>query len=262
METLVSEMESHNGHHHGFVTLPKELAQYPEMLAVLMQEQRLTEQGRSQAIERQAQASRRWAYWLGGMLTMFTLLIAWLVWQQRDVQPMVQVVQLTEEGRLLQVGHPVKALEFTPEEGQWAEMLGEWLLRVHWRGKDANKEERHDRRWVELHTCPSARGQLLSLLALRHEEKKDRKKYEETTIAVDIDTTTMTPTPNSYQVLWAKVMTSPDFPQGKTFWYTTTFTVDRVRFTRQADIQQNFLGLCVASFSTDDSKLNPTLRKH
>ena len=237
----------------GFTVLPKELAQYPEMLTVLMQQQRLAEQGRTEVNERQIAALQRREAWMGGVLTIAVLVIAWLVWNQRDVQPMVQVVQVTEEGKLFQVGQPAHVLDYTPEEGQWAEMLGEWLRREFWRGKDQNKEERHDRRWVDLHTCPSARGALLPLRKIRHDDKKERD-YDDTTVAVDIDTVTKTPTPESFQVLWAKVVTSPKFPQGKTFGFTTTFTVNRVRFTRRADVQENFLGLCVASFSTEPRK--------
>lgn len=251
MDSLVDPAT--NGHVNGFVTLPADLAQYPEMLAVLMREQGLLAQGRTNVVAQHAQATQRWAYFLGGLATVFALVIAWLVWQQRDVQPMIQAVQLTEEGRLIQVGQPVKVLEFTPEEGQWAEMLGEWLRREFWRGKDVNKEERLDRRWVDLHTCPSARGKLAPVRKLRDDEKKERG-YEDTTVAVDIDTVTSTPTPASFQVLWAKVIKSPEFPQGKSFGFTTTFTVDRVRFTRRADVQENFLGLCVASFSTEPRK--------
>lgn len=246
-------MEANKGQHTGFVTLPPALAQYPEMLAVLMQEQRLAATGRVNAVEQQAATANRRLYWMGGLLTVALLVIAWLVWNQRELQPMLQVVQLTDEGRLIQVGQPVQVLAFTPEEGQWAEMLGEWLRREFWRGKDQNKEERLDRRWVDLHTCPSARGKLLPLRKAREEDKKDRR-YEDSTVAVDIDTVTSTPTPASYQVLWAKVITSPDFPHGKTFGFTTTFTVDRVRFTRRADVQENFLGLCVSSFSTEPNK--------
>lgn len=241
-------------HRNGFVSLPPDLAQYPDMLAVLMREQRVGQQAQTHAAWQHVRAANWRFYWVSGLLTMALLVIAWLVWQQRDVEALVQVVQLTEEGRLMQVGPPEKVLAFSPEEGQWAEMLGEWLRREHWRGKDPNKEERLDRRWVDLHTCPSARGKLKPLRLAREEEKQQQQRYEKTTVAVDIDTVTSTPTPASYQVLWAKAITSPEFPQGKSFGFTTTFTVDRVRFTRRADIQENFLGLCVSSFSTEPRK--------
>jgi type IV secretory pathway TrbF-like protein len=237
----------------GFVTLPPELAHYPEVLAVLMNDQRGVVQAQKAAAEKQASAADRRFYVTLGAVVVLAVVIAWLVWQQRDVQAMIQTVQITEEGKLIQVGQPVKVLEFTPEEGQWAEMLGEWLRREHWRGKDVNKEESVERRWVDLHTCPSARGELRPLRKAREEEKKD-KNYDKTTVVVDIDTVTKTPTPQSYQVNWSKFVINPDFPQGKLFAYTTTFTVGRVKFSRRADVQENFLGLCVASFSTEPRK--------
>jgi type IV secretory pathway TrbF-like protein len=237
----------------GFVTLPPELAKYPEVLAVLMQEQRGAAQLAQAAAEQRALEANRRLHAAGALLGIAFLLIGWLVWHQRDVQAMIQVVQVTEEGKLIQIGQPVKVLEYTPEEGQWAEMLGQWIRREFWRGKDVNKEESVERRWVDLHTCPSARGHLKPLRKEREEEKKD-KNYEKTTVAIDIDTVTKTPTPESYQVNWSKFVTNPDFPQGKTFAYTTTFTVGRVKFSRRADVQENFLGTCVASFSTDIRK--------
>ncbi|HSX82584.1 MAG TPA: VirB8/TrbF family protein [Candidatus Saccharimonadia bacterium] len=249
----MDQHESSHGQQNGFVALPPALAQYPEILAVLMRDQRVGQQAQTTSIERQAQAAGRRFYGVSGLLVVALVVIAWLVWNQRDLQPMVQVVQQTEEGRLVQVGQPLAVLAYTPEDGQWAEMLWEWLRREFWRGRDQNKEERLDRRWVDLHTCPSARGKLAPLRAARLEDKKDRH-YADTTVAVDIDTVTKTPTPESFQVLWSKVTMSPESPQGKTVGFTTTFTVDRVRFTRRADVQENFLGLCVASFSTEPRK--------
>jgi type IV secretory pathway TrbF-like protein len=238
----------------GFVTLPPDLAQYPDMLAVLMNDQRGVAQAHTTAAERRAQAAERRFYVAAGVVVVALLVIAWLVWHQRDVQALVQVVQVTEEGKLLQAAHTVKALELTPEDGQWAEMLREWLRREFWRGKDVNKEESLDRRWVDLHTCPSSRGHLQPLRTAREQDKKDKKTYGETTVVVDIDTVTDTPTPQSYQINWSKFITSPEYPHGKPFPYTTTFTVGRVKLSRHADVNDNFLGLCVASFSTEPRK--------
>ena len=69
---------------------------------------------------------------------------------------------------------------------------------------------------------------------------------------VNIKTITKTPTPQSYQVLWETVSTGPEAPKGKPELFTTTFTVGRIALKKLAEAEENRLGLCIASFSTQD----------
>jgi hypothetical protein len=57
----------------------------------------------------------------------------------------------------------------------------------------------------------------------------------------------------SYQVLWETVTVSPQTPQPTPELRTTTFTVGRIEPKTLADVEDNRLGLCVASFDTAES---------
>lgn len=224
-------------------TLPPALAEYPEMMRVVMEHtwQQIT--ARDELPEQRAHRADRRTFWMGGLLAFALLIVAYLVWDRRQVQAFVQVVQETEEGRLVQIGVPKRVLDYEPGEAAWEDMLAEWTRRSHWRGKDRDKEEKLDGRWVRLHTCPSAHGFLDGL------EKREKSLYKPgALVQVNIRSITKTPTPESYQVLWEKSVISPDKPKAEPEWFTTTFTVGRIDLKTLADAQDNRLGMCVASF--------------
>ena len=114
--------------------LPPELAEYPAMLAAVMAQTRLQLNARDASAEQHAWYWHRFAMWQWGVLAVAVLVIAWLVWDRREVQAFVQVVQV-DEGRLVQIGVPQRLLDYTPAEGLWHDVMAEWLRRVYWRGR-------------------------------------------------------------------------------------------------------------------------------
>jgi predicted Abi (CAAX) family protease len=217
------------------------------MLETVIAHTRAELDARDVSAEQQAWRWFRMARWLSGLLVVTLLVIVWLVYERRAVQALVQVVQV-EDGRLVQIGVPQTLLAYTPPDGVWYDMLAEWLRRAYWRGEDAHKAEKVDWRWVELHTCPSARAFLTQLKTRLQPGKKTPTRTQ-----VNIRTITKTPTPESYQVLWESMTLSPQSPQGKVEQRTTTFTVGRIDLKTLADAEDNRLGLCVQSFDTAES---------
>jgi type IV secretory pathway TrbF-like protein len=243
-EEVQSRMGGSNGHTRA--TLPPALAELPDMLRVVMEQNWAQLNARDASAEQHMWFWHRYAMCITGVLVVALLIVGWLAWDRRAVQAFVQTVQL-EGDRLVQVGVPQALLDYTPQEAAWQDMLAEWVRRVHWRGKDRDKEEKLDGRWVELHTCPSARG---FLETLKKHEKAVTKPG--TLVQVNVRSITKTPTPESFQVLWEKVSTGPQSPKGVSAWMTTTFTVGRIDLKKLDDAQDNRLGLCVASFSIQE----------
>jgi type IV secretory pathway TrbF-like protein len=241
---VVPTVGSPNGH--ALPTLPPELEAFPAMIEAVVRQTKADLDARDASAEQHAWLWHRFALWLGGLLCGALLIVAWLVYERRDVQAFVQVVQM-DEGRLVQIGVPQKLLDYTPPDAPYMDMLAEWLRRVYWRGDDVAKAELHDWRWVELHTCPSARPFLAGLKA----KQKPGKKVT-TRVQVNITSITKTPTPKSYQVLWEQVTTGTD-AKGKAAQFTTTFTVGRLALKTLADAEDNRLGICVSSFDTAEN---------
>jgi hypothetical protein len=244
MRTIRPTIGSANGH--GLPTLPPELEDWPPLIDAVLTHTRAELDARDVSAEQHAWMWYRAFRRVSVLLVLALLVLVWMVWERRAVQAFVQVVQV-EEGRLVQVGVPQKLLAYTPEEAAWEDMLAEWLRRAYWKGEDTHKAEKVDWRWVELHTCKSVRPFLDGLKARLQPGKKTPLRVQ-----VNVKTITQTPTPKSYQVLWEQVMTGPQMPQGKTELRTTTFTVGRVDVKTLAEAEDNRLGLCVASFNTQE----------
>lgn len=245
MET--APIPNNTWHRNGTVapTLPPELADWPPMLEAVMEQTRQQLHARDLSEQQHTWYWHRFALWVSGLLGLAVLAIVWLAWQRSHVQAFVQVVQETEDGRLVQIGVPKRLLDYTPAEGAWQDMLAEWLRRVYWRGEDTAKADKVDWRWAELHTCPSARPFLVALKEQRQPGKKTATRAQ-----ITIKSITKTPTPQSYQVLWEEILSGPEAPRGKTVLRTTTFTVGRINVTTLHEAEDNRLGLCVASFDT------------
>ena len=67
-------------------------------------------------------------------------------------------------------------------------------------------------------------------------------------VSVELKSLTKTPTPESYQVLWAETSLEQAIPTVKTQLWTGTFSVGRYRPPTLADTLDNRLGLCVTAF--------------
>ena len=57
-----------------------------------------------------------------------------LAYVKRHPHVVVQLVQVTDEGTALPHGLPQELLAYTPQEGQWKDLLGQWVrkFRTHW----------------------------------------------------------------------------------------------------------------------------------
>jgi len=168
--------------------------------------------------------------------------VVWQLLDARKVQAVVQVVQLDEKGHLVQVGLPDDLLTYTPPDGLWMDLLGEWVRRVRWRSADSTLA-RAEWAWVYRHTCRQAR-RMLQMVEEQEKPFEGKKKL----VSVELKSITRTPAPESYQVLWTETSTERAQPTVKTAPWTGTFTVGRYRPPTLADTLDNRLGLCVTAF--------------
>src|SRR2546426_8626745 len=187
----------------------------------------------------------RWERFALTLLGLWLVTLGVMVWQLLDarrVQAFVQVVVQDEKGTLLQVGIPQDLMAYTPPDGVWIDMLGEWVRRIRWRGTDSVLT-RAQWAWVYRHTCSQAR-RLVQAMEEREQPFKPGKKL----VAVELKSITKTPVPESYQVLWTETSTERSSPMVKTTQWTGTFSVGRLQLPTLADAMDNRLGLCVNAF--------------
>ncbi len=205
-------------------------------------------QRRDSSAEHRTWRAERIALALLGLLAIALGAVLWLATHAHTVQAFVQVVQVDEKGQLVQVGIPQDLLTYSPPEGLWMDMLGEWVRRVRWRGTDATLA-RAEWAWVYRHTCGQARRLLQALEA--QEKPFETGKVLRT---VELKSVTKTPVPESYQVLWVESMTMKTEPTVKAAFWTGTFSVGRYRPPTLVDTLENRLGLCVTAY---DLSLQP-----
>jgi type IV secretory pathway TrbF-like protein len=195
---------------------------------------------------RDGTAERRAWHWQVTALLAIAGLIGLGVWDHLDKrsvpQAFVQTVVQQENGRVVSLGVPVHLLAYEPEEGVWLEMVGEWVRRHRWRGKDVVLAQA-DMAWVQYHTCGREARRLLT------EEQKGFKPEDvgKTLVMVELKSVTKTPSPLSYQVLW-KETTVPKYLPPEEQQYTATLTTGRVSPSSQEMLLQNRLGLCVTAW--------------
>jgi type IV secretory pathway TrbF-like protein len=179
------------------------------------------------------------------LLAVIVVLVAVLVWafvNYRKVQAFVQVVQVDDQGKVVHLGVPEDLLAYTPPDGLWMDMLGEWVRRVRWREED-NTHAKDQWKWVYRHTCGQARRLLQAL-----EEKEQPFKLSKKLQTVELQSVTKTPVPESYQVLWTERSTERSAPMVKVEHWVGTFSVGRMHLPELSDVLDNRLGLCVTAF--------------
>jgi type IV secretory pathway TrbF-like protein len=238
-----------------------DLARIEAKLAAL--EQRLTaapsgdELARIEAAYREIQRRDGAAWWHARRSALLVLvlamalvgiggILAWLALQKSQVQAFVQTVQVTDEGRLVQVGVPVDLFAYQPEDGAWMNMLVEWVRKYRWRGdEDGMVRTRNDWEWLRRHTCGAASVQLTKDEKLLDPYKKGKRT------SVDIKAVTKTQTPASYQVIWDEVRADLGMPESKRTMHTGTFTVERLRPRTMAALLDNRLGQCTNGYGID-----------
>jgi hypothetical protein len=83
---------------------------------------------------------RAWTWQIFAMIALVGF-IGIGVWDHLDrrgrIEPFVQTVVQQDDGSLVSLGVPQTLLAYEPQEAVWLEMVGEWIKRYRWRGKDA-----------------------------------------------------------------------------------------------------------------------------
>jgi type IV secretory pathway TrbF-like protein len=193
---------------------------------------------------------RRWARTALASLAavvVLSLVCAWLVSRAREVRTVVQVVRQDASGTVVQVGIPHDLLAYTPTQGQWMEMLGQWVLKRYWRSGDVVVQQANWG-WLYRHTCGEARQ------VLQHLEAREQPfSLTDTRVTVELGSVTKTDIPQSFQVLFTTRTTDRAHPQAVERRWTATFAVGRTRPPTLTDALENRLGLCVTGF--DEAEL-------
>lgn len=188
---------------------------------------------------------------LGGLLVSISVNI-YLALRASEVQAFVQVVQETEDQRLVQVGVPMDLLAYKPTDGKFMDMLSHWVQKKHWKGDDDDmKRTRNDWAWVYAHTCTPASERLK-----RDEALENPFKPSKVQVSIEVLSVLKTETPLSYQVNWREVRVEKSAGSYKPAEYITTFTVGRVKPKTLKHATLNRLGLCVTGYGTAPAKGN------
>ena len=164
-----------------------------------------------------------------------------LAYVKRHPTVVVQLVQVTDEGRALPQGLPQELLAYTPQEAAWKDMLGQWIrkFRTHWPRATLARQEW---KWVYYHTCGDARA-----LVARWEEAEKPFTPRESQTTVVMKAINKTPTPLAFHLLWEEITTHPVKPTVTKQW-SGTFTVGRLQPPNKEALELNRLGLCVSAF--------------
>lgn len=183
----------------------------------------------------------------------FLVLLGVFVWREvsrKPVEAFVQVVVQDEQGNYVLSGLPQHLLEYTPAQGQYMEMLAEWVRRQRSRGENP-EYTRKEWVWVYRHSCTDARKKL-------DEDERDERPFvpgQTRRVDVDIKSVTKTATPESYQVLFEETTTDSKRPGKKVALWTGTFTVGRYHPKTTDVMLDNRLGLCATGYNfTEQTK--------
>jgi type IV secretory pathway TrbF-like protein len=198
---------------------------------------------------RDGSAESRAFWWKVMALLLLACLAGEAIWDHLDkraiVQPFVQPVQVTDDGRVINLGVPQRVLDYTPEDSHWYAMLGQWVQKVRWRGPDPTLAQ-VEWAWAYLHTCGAATKLL--------RDTEDREKPfgpSDRRVSIELLGWNKTLVPLSYHIIWREtILQALQSPQQKT--YNAIFTVGRVALTKQAHLFQNPYGLCVTAYSISE----------
>jgi type IV secretory pathway TrbF-like protein len=179
---------------------------------------------------------------LGLALLVLVGVVLWQVLDKQQVKAFVQTVQVTEDGRLVQLGVPQTLYDYQPVDGSYMEMVAQWVRAVRWRGDD-ERMMRVQWAWAYRHTCGGAVAFLKAI-----EDKEKPFKASSKRVAVEVKSVTKVAARESYQVLWDEHTTERHAPTVKTLTWSGTFTTGRVTLKTMDDILDNRLGICVNGF--------------
>jgi type IV secretory pathway TrbF-like protein len=196
--------------------------------------------------QRDGSAERRERTWRFFALIALLGAITVGAWDHVDrrerVQAFVQPVQVTEEGRVLNVGLPQDLLSYEPSDGQWLDMVARWVVAVRWRGSDETRM-RYDWNWARAHLC----GETPRLVAQMERHEQPFRDVGKRLVSVNVLSATPSPRPRTYHVYWEEV--DSDVTGQKPQRYTGTFTVGRFVPQSTAVLLQNHLGLCLEAIN-------------
>ena len=197
---------------------------------------------RDTALESRLASSHRREWLCLALLGMLVVALTVVFLARRQVPVMVQVVQVDEGRRVQLVGDPVPLLTYAPTDGQYMDMLGEFVRKIRWRPKERELRE-EGWRWAYYHACPDART------ALRHlEETEPAADHGKRQVAVRLESITKTDIPHAYLVLWVETVTEGGLPP-KDVPMTGTFTVGRSGLPTPDSVLYNRLALCTTGFN-------------
>jgi type IV secretory pathway TrbF-like protein len=200
-------------------------------------------QRRDSQAEHRAWRKEKLVQRLGFVIVALVGVLCWMVVDKQQVKAFVQTVQVTEDGRLVQLGVPQGLYDYQPPDGVYMEMVAQWVRAIRWRGED-ERMTRVQWAWAYRHTCGTA------MKFLQDMETKDKPfKADTRRVAVEVKSVTKTDAPESYQVLWEENTTERNAPTIKTQLWTGTFTVGRVTLKTMDDLLDNRLGICANGFN-------------
>jgi len=169
----------------------------------------------------------------------------WVYAHSRDVEVLIQTVVWDKERQVAEAGLPQKLLEYTPEEGQWFEMVEAWVEKFRWRTDEVERRFTQQQwRWLYSHTCGAAGTKLAKA-------EKEEQPFVKTSVVRDVKirSTTKIDVPYSVVVIWDEAMVDKVKAVKEVATYTGTFVVGRVQPKTADDAHQNKLGLCVKGYS-------------
>jgi type IV secretory pathway TrbF-like protein len=179
---------------------------------------------------------------LGLVILVLVGVLVWLAIDRQYVKAFVQVVQVTEDQKIVQLGVPHNLYDYTPPDGAYMQMVAQWVRWTRWRGED-ERMMREQWAWAYRHTCNPAHKWLKAV-----EDKEKPFKLGGKRVALEIKSVTKIPAPESYQVLWEESVTEKQQPTVKTQMWTGTFTVGRITLKSMDDMLDNRLGICITAF--------------
>jgi type IV secretory pathway TrbF-like protein len=198
-------------------------------------------QRRDGAAERRAFQWRMFAY------ALVAALVGLGIWDHLDrreaLQGFVQVVQVNDEGEVVKVGVPQDLMAYEPSDGQYLDMLAEWVRQVQWRGSDKVATQ-FNWNWARAHLCG---GPVKRLMDAHEKHVKPFENVGKKLTSIEITHATRTPVPQTYHLLWNEI-TSEASVETVHPWMGT-FTVSRLKPATQAVLLMNHLGLCISAFS-------------
>jgi type IV secretory pathway TrbF-like protein len=196
--------------------------------------------------QRDGYAERRERTWRCFALLALLATFAVGAWDHLDrresVRAFVQPVQVTEEGRVINVGLPQDLLSYEPSDGQWLDMVTRWVVAIRWRGSDETRM-RYDWNWARAHLC----GETPRLVDQMERDEQPFKDVGRRLVSVSILSATPSPRPRTYHVYWEEF--DSDAAGQKPQRYTGTFTVGRFVPPSTAVLLQNHLGLCLEAIN-------------